>query len=406
MALAPASLGDYEPIAGGEAVERARAAGEPLRGARVLHVSGTMSGGRVPELLGALLPLAVDAGLELEWRVLFGGPELAEATRALHDGLQGAETALDDSAWEGYLETCAEVAETLGRDWDAVVLHDPGTLGLVAGVRGTQSVWRCWIDASQPDGALVERAQPLFDRFAAFGFPADSFAPEEAGGPVVRAAPPGIDPLAPRNLEPDAHLPGRLVRPLGVDLTRPFVCQVLRLDRWSDPHTTIEAFTLAREQLPGLQLVLAATLEPGDEREWRAAKELRDYARDAPDFHLLTSYEGLTALELGALQRLARAGVQHSLRDGFALAASEALWQGTPVVGNPDGGLPLQVRDGVDGFLVEGPEPTAGRIVELVRDVGLAIELGRAGRERVRERFLITHAVEHELRLLAAALQA
>ncbi|MFL5866494.1 MAG: glycosyltransferase, partial [Thermoleophilaceae bacterium] len=129
-------------------------------------------------------------------------------------------------------------------------------------------------------------------------------------------------------------------------------------------------------------------------------------AGDQPDFHLLTSYEGVGQVELGALQRLARVALHRALREGFGLSASEALWKGKPVVGNPQGGLPLQVRDGVDGYLTSTPEETAARIVELVRDPGMAIEMGRSGRERVRERFLVTRALEGEMAVLGAALGA
>jgi trehalose synthase len=262
------------------------------------------------------------------------------------------------------------------------------------------------VDASRPDPPMLERATGLAGRCAAIAVPDESFAPEAWRGARLHAAPPGIDPLSPRNLEPAPRLAGRMVRPLGVDLERPFICQVMRLDRWKDPHTALEAFALAREELPGLQFVLAAAMDGGGATEWRAAKEVRDYAGEQPDFLLVTSYEGVGSVELGALERLARVALHRSIREGFGLSASEALWKGTPVVGNPQGGLPLQVRDGVDGYLADDVEETAARLVELVRDPGLAIEMGRAGRERVRERFLVTRALEDELRVLAAALGA
>jgi trehalose synthase len=190
------------------------------------------------------------------------------------------------------------------------------------------------------------------------------------------------------------------VRPLGVDLDRPFLCQAMRFDRWQDPHEAIEAFGMARAESDGLQLVLAGALEADDAAGWRLVKEVTDYAGGEPGLYVLTSYEGVGNLELGALQRLARIALVRSLRPGFGLAAAEALWKGTPVVGTPEGGLPLQVRDGVDGFITDGPEQTAARLLELLRDPGLGIEVGVAGRERVRERFLTIHALEHELRAL------
>jgi trehalose synthase len=406
MALGRGSLAAHAPIAGAEAVERARAAATPLRGARIVHVSASGTGVRVPELLGALLPLAADAGLEVEWRVLFGDAELAAVTRQLHDGLQGAETAIDDAHWEAYLSGCAEAAEGL-RPADLVVLHDPGTLGLaLAGDGPSRTVWRCHVDASRPERSAMARVVAAVEGCAALLFPHESFAPEALRGERLRAAPPGIDPLSPRNLEPAPRLTGRVVRPLGVDLDRPFLCQAMRFDRWQDPHEAIEAFRMARAESGGLQLVLAGPLEADDAAGWRAVKEVTDYAGREPDLHVLTSYEGVGNLELGALQRLARIALVRSLRPGFGLAAAESMWKGTPVVGTPAGGLPLQVRDGVDGFLTDGPEPTAARLLELLRDPGLGIEMGVAGRERVRERFLLTHALEHELRALGDTLGA
>ena len=359
----------------------------------------------MPELLSSLLPLALDAGVEVEWRVLFGGPELQQVAAALQDGFQGAETALDDAAWERYLESCAQAAGALADGWDAVVLHDPALLGLAPAL-DVPVVWRCHLDGSAPDAPLFDRARPLAERCAVVAVPDGSFAPEPLRNSRLRSSPPGIDPLNARNLEPQIGISGRVVRPLGVDLENPFLFQLMRLDRWKDPHATIEAFGLAREELPNLQLVLAAALETGDTAGWQAAKEVSDYADGQPGFHLLTSYEGVGHLELGALQRLARVALHRALREGFGLATSEALWKGTPVVGNPQGGVPLQVRDGVDGYLTGTPDETATRIVELVRDPGLAIEMGRAGREHVRERFLVTRALEGEMVVLGAALGA
>jgi trehalose synthase len=234
--------------------------------------------------------------------------------------------------------------------------------------------------------------------------PDESFLPPPLDGDRARPAPPGIDPLDPRNLELEPRLPGRVVRPLGVDLDRPFCLQSLELDRWDDPHYAIDCFRLASEEEPSLQLVLAAQLDSAVSQEWQAAKEVSDYAADTPGVLLLTSYEPLGSLELGALQHLARVVVERSLSEGMSLGPCEALWKRTPVVGGASGGLPLTVRHGVDGFLSDDPHEAAAHLVELVRDPGLAVELGRAGRERVRERFLVTSAAERELRVLAELL--
>jgi trehalose synthase len=414
MAVAPRAPGEYAPAAGGRAVERLRDAAEPLRGARVLHVSVAGAEGRVPELLGGLLPLAAGTGVEVEWRVLFGPPEVRATAAALQSGLRGGESGIGEETWALYLDSCMHTARSLRDDYDAVVLHD-AALGLAAefggsGEDGPAVVWRLHEDASQAEPDALARAMELAEACSSVLVPHETFVPGggEADGPPplangrLQVAPPGIDPLDPRNLQLEPRLPGRVVRPLGVDLERPFCLQVLELDRWDDPHAAIDAFRLAQAEEPELQLVLAAILDRTATESWQAAKEISDYAQGTEGVLLLTTYEGLGSLEVGALLLLARAVIERSLREGFELAPFEALWKRTPVVG----GLPLAVRDGVDGFLAPDIEQAAAHLVELVRDPGLAIEMGRAGRERVREQFLVTAALERELRALASSLKA
>src|SRR5829696_7280388 len=411
MAIAPRAPGDYAPAAGGRAIEALQDAAEPLRDARILHVSPAGAEGRVPEFLGGLLSLAAGAGVEIEWRVLFGSPELRATSAALLSGLRGGESAIEDAAWDEYLDACERAAAALHDGYDAIVLHD-AALGLAAGLdaaarraapgAGPAFLWRLHEDAPRAEPDALARASGLADGCAAVLVADESFAPPALRDARLRVAPPGIDPLDPRNLELESRLPGRVVRPLGVDLERPFCLQVLELDRWDDPHAAIDAFRVAKAEEPELQLVLAALNDRATTESWQAAKEISDYAEGTSDVLLLTTYEGLGSLEVGALLLLARTVIERSLREGFELAPLEALWKRTPVVG----GIPLTVRDGVDGFLAPGPKQAAARIVDLVRDPGLAIEMGRAGRERVRERFLVTSALEREMRVLAASVQA
>src|SRR3954451_21868239 len=224
MAVPRGSVESHDPACGPEAVERPRAAAEPLRGARIVHVSPAGGGGRVPELLKAMLPLAVDIGLEVEWHVLFGDRDMQAVSRSIHDGLQGAEAAIAEEAFGAYVEGGVRAARALP-DGDVLVLHDPATIGLAPSADGP-AVWHCHVDASEPDGPALDHVGPLAADCAALAFPSESFAPEDLRG-RARAVPPGIGPLDPRNLELAARLAGRVVRPLGVDLSRPFVCQVM-----------------------------------------------------------------------------------------------------------------------------------------------------------------------------------
>jgi trehalose synthase len=394
------SLGDYEQLAGADAVERIRALASELQGMRVIHVSPAAPRNGCPELLRGLLPLASDAGVDVEWRVLYGSAPFGDVARDLYDGLQGAETAIAPSTWSEYLEGIAMAVGSLREDCDVLVLHDPATLGLLAQDDGSARViWRCHVDASQPEPATWERLFPLLEGCDWGVFACDGFWPPNLGGDV-RAIAPAIDPLGPKNMDMPMRLAGHVLRSLGIDLQRPLVCNVSRLDRWKDPHGVIDAFAQVKSRIPQLQLVVVGALPGEGPQDFRIAREVADYAAGIKDVRVLTSYTGVGEVEVGALQRVARVSLQRSLREGFGLAAAEALWKRTPVVAVPGGGLARQVVHGEDGYLVDDTGGMARRMEELIDDPGLAIELGTAGRRHVQERFLVTRLLEDELRLL------
>jgi trehalose synthase len=396
------SLGDYTELAGEETIGRIRGLARSLEGMRVIHVSPAAPRNGCPEMLRGLLPLAADAGVDIEWRVLYGASPFGDVARDLYDGLQGAETAIAPSTWSEYLEGIGAAVGSLRDDCDVLVLHDPATLGLVAQDDGdARVVWRCHVDASSPEPATWDRLVPLLAECDWGVFAGDGFWPPNLGGDV-RAIAPAIDPLGPKNMDMPMRLAGHVLRSLGIDLTRPLVCNVSRLDRWKDPHGVIDAFAQAKATVPDLQLILVGAL-PGDgPQDFRIAREVADYAAGIDDVRVMTSYTGVGEVEVGALQRVARVSLQRSLREGFGLAASEALWKRTPVIAVAGGGIGDQVEDDTSGYLVEDTQSMAARLCELVQDPGLAIELGSAGRAHVQEHFLVTRLLEDELRLLAS----
>lgn len=406
------AIADYEPIAGADAVEEARALAAPLAGLRVLHLVPADPAARAPELLATLLPLLDDAGVDVAWRVVAGGAGALRVARGLADGIRGGETAFDAADWSAFRDAWSAAVGAAG-EWDVVVAHEAAGVAVAAArarrpalghapgaAAGPALVWRLHVDASHPDEETWERLAPLARELDACVVPLDSFAPPLEG--VARhAVAPAIDPFGPRNRELPIRLAGDALRLLGVDLDRPLCCQVGVLDPWSDPHAVLDAFALARERVPELQLVLAGGPLGGGADAWRLAGELGDYAGGVAGVHVLTGYAGVGDLELNALERLARVALVSTLRDDFALDPAAALWKGTPVVAQPRGAVGVQVREGVDGHLAEGADEIAERVVELVSDPARAIEMGAAGRARVRERFLAPRALADELRLLA-----
>src|SRR5439155_11409689 len=210
--------------------------------------------------------------------------------------------------------------------------------------------------------ATWERLFPLLEAADWGVFARDGFWPPNLGGDV-RAIAPAIDPLGPKNMDMPLRLAGHVLRSLGIDLTRPLVCNVSRLDRWKDPHGVIDAFAQAKQTVPDLQLVVVGALPGEGPQDFRIAREVADYAAGIDDVRVMTSYTGVGEVEVGALQRVARGSLHRSLREGFGLGVAEALWKRTPVVAAPGGGIESQVEDGTSGYVVEDTAAMAARLV-------------------------------------------
>ena len=363
-------LDDHRETAGEEALERIRAAAVPLAGVSVLCLtSADAAGSQAPHYLRSLLPLMADVGVEVRWRALAGG-ERAKVGEWLEQALGGAEFAASEGEWEEWVEESASALEPELAHADAVVVHDAAALGCLAAARGgaPRCAWSRHEDADAADPVAAERLRDL------------------VANVEVEDVLAATDPLGPRNNDLPRKLSGQVLRSLGVDLTRPYVCQTGTIDRWTDPHTAIDAFDLLKQAVPELQLVIAGALPGEGAGDMRIAKEIDDYAEGRPDVHVKTGYGGVGNVELNALQRVARAGLSLRLRAGISVDRLETWWKGTPTVDEGEA------------------EEVAARIEELVGDPGLAVELGAEARDRVRSRHLITRALEDELRLASSLL--
>lgn len=397
----------YSLAAGEEAVSRLRHQAAGLAGARILHISSTPYGGGVAEHLGTHLPLLRDLGLEAEWQVLSVPDEFLSVTKAMHNGLQGMDVAWTDRMEQLYLDTLRQLAPTLVDSWDFVVVHDPQPAALLTYLQETgrfdeaRWVWRCHIDLSAVNERVWEFLRPHVERYAATIWTMAEYVPATLSSQRrVAVFPPGIDPLAGKNIELDDAFARSLCRVYDVDPDRPVVCQVSRFDPWKDPVGVIRGFDPVGEALPEAQLVLIGSMagdDPEGCRYWDMARE------EQAGRHHVRLLADVDDFVVNAFQRVARVVVQKSRREGFGLTASEAMWKGRPVVASRVGGLRLQVRDGRDGFLVDGSEGAgelAPRLIELLDDPAAADAMGASGRDHVRERFLLTRELEDYLALL------
>jgi trehalose synthase len=389
--LGQKSLADYTHLVGRDLVERVRELAEPLKGKRVLHVSATAFGGGVSEILYTIVPLMRDVGLDAHWNVIFGREEFFNATKLLHNSLQGDPATLNEEQWKLFWEINQLNAEGLDGDWDAIVVHDPQPVGLRhwAGQNGRKWVWRCHIDLSEPNPASIGELQPMISEYDATVWHMDDYVPEGLRGDTrVRIVPPAIDPLSPKNMAFSPDDAAFVCEQFGIDVDRPLLCQVSRFDPWKDPIGVIDAYREVTEKMEDVQLALVGSMATDDPEGWEFFQKTFEYAAGDPDIKILNNLNNVGAIEVNAFQSQSDVVLQKSIREGFGLTVTEAIWKGRPTVAGNVGGIPLQIVDGQTGFLVNSPEECAKRCLEILADPELGIRLGRSGKEHVRRQFL------------------
>lgn len=396
------SVAAYEGIVADAQLAQLAERAAPLRGLRVLHVNATPYGGGVSEMLRSTVPLLNDLGLVVDWRIISGDRSFFDATKALHNGLQGARAPLTDAQKSAYLATSRRNADLLDESYDVVIAHDPQPAAIrgLRGGGGSRWVWRCHIDTSAPDPATWAFFRPFLDGYDAAVFTLEPFVPPDLPIGDVVSIPPAIDALSPKNILLPEAIARQVLDWIGLRLDTPLIAQVSRFDPWKDPMGVIEAYRLVRERVPRLQLVLAGSMALDDPEAWGIYERIRTEAASDPLIHVFTNLTGVGNIEVNAIQRLADVVVQKSVREGFGLVVSEALWKGTPVVAGRTGGIPLQMADGVGGYLVDDVPGCAESIHRLLDDPSHASELAEAGRRRVREHFLLPRLLLNELDLL------
>lgn len=393
-------LDRYEEVIGHQEVQRLRRLAARLQGKRIVHVNSTRSGGGVAEILGWMVPLMNELGLHARWEVIAGMPEFYRVTKAFHNGLQGRPVALKRSDYDLHFEVNRANAEKLNLEADIVFIHDPQPIYLPRftpkGKVG-RWIWRCHIDASHPDRAVwkyLEAAIPDYEgtifSMAAFTRPLPC---------PMFIIPPAIDPLSDKNCPlPETERLETLNR-LGIDPERPMLLQVSRFDRFKDPIGVIAAYRLLKPYHPDLQLVLAGGGADDDPEGAEVLNEVHDRASGDPDLKVLLLPPDAHRT-INALQRSAVIVIQKSIKEGFGLTVTEALWKGKPVVGGACGGITLQVHDYQTGFLVHSPAGAAYRIRYLLRYADKRHRMGRVAQDYVREHFLLTRNVRDYLATL------
>lgn len=401
VALAQKTLAEYAPIVGDDVVAEIEALAQPLRGARVAHVSATAFGGGVAEMLHTLVPLMRSAGLDAEWRIIAGSEPFFNATKRIHNALQGGDIALTQAMRDDYLRTNQRNAASFEDDFDFVVVHDPQPAPLRRLTHGRGAwVWRCHIDPRDAQPAVWQFLRPFIEAYDAAIFTMPAFVRPDLRVGKVAIIPPAIDPLSQKNMYLPADRVADIVATAGVDPLRPLMLQVSRFDPWKDPLGVIDVYRAVRREIPDLQVVMLGAMAHDDPEGRTFLAQTIEYAGGDPDVHLLTNPGG--SIEANAFQRHASVILQKSLREGFGLTVTEGLWKERPVVANNVGGISLQIEDGVNGYLVASTDQCVERVLAVFRAPDVAAQLGRNGHEAVRQNYLSTANLRNYLRLFNA----
>ena len=395
------SLEDYRPIVGDDVISEIYRLARPLYGKKVLHINSTYYGGGVAEILYSLVPLLNAAGVDADWRTLRGAPEFFNITKKFHNAIQGESIRMTDIKAALYIENNQDFASYCKIDADCVVIHDPQPLPLIRFYKRRQPwIWRCHVDLTHPNEELSQFLKGYILAYDSIVVSDEQYVRRDLPMDYTIIEP-AIDPLSSKNREIPDDLIDRTLQKYGIPTDKPIITQISRFDKWKDPDNVINAYKMVRRE-SDCRLVLCGSMATDDPEGWEIYNKTRESAGsmlDTKDIILLTIEDNIL---VNALQTQAAVVIQKSIREGFGLTVTEALWKAKPVVASNVGGIPRQVINNQTGFLVDplDIQGLAEMIVSILKHPHVGRQLGANGKEHVRKNFLITRHVIDDLKLL------
>jgi trehalose synthase len=370
-----------------------RKLGDILSGKSFLHVNSTKAGGGVAEILQRMIPILSEIGIIARWEIIQGDDRFFDITKKIHNALQGNPEVITEEMWQHHFEVNRRNAGIMDLDADAVLIHDPQPAPLIEFRRSGKWIWRCHIDVSNPVQEVCDFLRQYCEKYDADIFSVAKFARAMAVDEFI--IPPSIDPLSDKNRELSVEEIQETAERLQIPVDRPVILQVSRFDRFKDPVGVIKAYRTAKKYNDCI-LVLAGSPATDDPEGEIVLNEVKEYAANDPDVYILL-LPPFSDKDINALQRIASVVLQKSLKEGFGLTVSEAMWKGKPVIGGASGGIPLQIVHGATGFLVHSVEGASFRIRQFLNNPEMARRMGDRGREYVRNNFLITRQIRDYL---------
>ncbi len=392
-----AKIQDYVPIVGRSAIEELRALAERLSGKVIQNINSTFTGGGVAEILTRMVPLLNQLGVDAQWTTIKGQKDFFDVTKKFHNAIHGRKEDISSEDFSLFLEVSKKNIEELKFQGDIFFIHDPQPVALIAKKKELEGkwIWRCHIDVSNPDKRVWEFVRNFVTDYDAAVFSAPNFSQELPIRQFLIS--PSIDPLSDKSKELSSETIDSVLNKYGLDKDKPIIAQISRFDYLKDPIGVIQAFEMVRKSID-CQLVLAGGTATDDPESERVLEEVRDRASGKPDIHILL-IPPESDIEINALQQAATVILQKSIKEGFGLTVTEALWKGKPVVASAVGGIQLQVKNKLTGLLCHSVEGAAYAVKSLLSNREYAAWLGKNAREHVRQNFLITRHLKDYLLL-------
>jgi len=391
---------EYEKVIGQGALETIFRIAERLSNKKIKMVNSTATGGGVAEILNRLVPLMNELGVKTGWDVIKGNEEFFNITKTIHNSLHGKEESLTPHMRNIFLEVNRSNAQEMDFQEDYIFIHDPQPIALIQEKNKHRAkwIWRCHIDVSSPFKSVWDFISDYVEMYDASIFSAPSFA-RELKIPQYQISP-SIDPFSRKNIEVQSSEIEDLLQRYNIDSDRPIITQISRFDKLKDPLGVIKTYRLVKKVID-CQLVLAGGTATDDPESVEILPQVLSQAEGDPDIHIIQLPPN-SDLEVNILQRASTVVLQKSLKEGFALTVTEALWKKKPVVASAVGGIPLQVIHNYTGLLAHSIEGAAYKIRYLLNNPLLAKKLGENGYQHVRHNFLITRHLRDYLLLLIA----
>ncbi len=389
-----AKIEDYSEIIGESSIDDLRHIADRLKGKSIQQINSTSVGGGVAEILNRMIPLMRELGVNTKWDVIKGGEQFFSVTKKFHNALHGSTEEISEKEFEIFLETGRQNAAELEIYGDVVFVHDPQPITLVEKKKDNKWAWRCHVDVSKPDEKLWKFLESYISKYDSAVFSSPIFSHELSIRQFLIS--PSIDPLSDKNIELPQETIDKTLEKYGVPADKPIITQISRFDRLKDPVGVIKAFKMVKKHID-CSLILAGGTAADDPEGQMVLDEVKEAAGNDADIHILLMAQN--DIEINALQRASTVVIQKSLKEGFGLTVSEALWKGKPVVASNVGGIPHQIKHKFSGLLCNSVEGAAFSIKQLLNAPSYAKKLGENGREHIKNNFLITRQLKDYLLL-------